>query len=76
MKAFIWSYVEHITNNWHDGGALLVIAPTLEEARKLGAEKHGNDGVKPDLSKEPDFTFDAPTHTEPSTRAFADAGCC
>lgn len=76
MKAFIWSDVNHITNNWHDGGALLVIAPTLEEARKLGTENHGNDGDKPDLSKEPNFVFDAPGYTEPDTHVFENAGCC
>ena len=35
MKLFVFSYIGGLTNSWHDGGGLVVVAESLDEAKKI-----------------------------------------
>lgn len=67
MKLFIWQYIEDLTNNYHSGGGLVVVAESLEAAKKL------NYAVK---DKAPDKTFDLVGEVQEEQFVFPDVGCC
>lgn len=48
MKIFVWQYVDGLTDNYHDGGGVVVVAESLERARQL----------VPALKDEPDRAFE------------------
>ncbi len=67
VKIFIWKSVEGITDNYHDGGAVVVCAADLDAALSaLG---------KP-LPEPPDVTYETSDDAKPEVFIFADAGCC
>lgn len=35
MNIYVWKYSRYVTSNYHDGGGVLVVAPTLERARQI-----------------------------------------
>lgn len=70
MKLFIWEYVVGITNNYHDGGGVVIIADEYERAWR---EEWPNwDGDVP----EPDRTIPVGDDEQTGVYIFADAGCC
>lgn len=77
MKIFIWSYVGGLTSNYHDGGGLMVAAPSLEAARVLMRDNAN-------IPSACGAYHDAPTHAwdltddalESTVLSFPDAGCC
>ena len=73
MKVFIWDFVEKLTENYHPGGGLVVIANNEQDARIIAMEK----GVvfsdeKPEVYK----LDDEHLGSEDKIFIFADAGCC
>lgn len=75
MKIFIWQCAGGVTENYHDEGGVVVLAPSLEEARKLLPGAIG-DGITPECSaytEEPDHVLDVDA---PFAITFKDAGCC
>lgn len=70
MNAYVWQYVDGLTENWHPEGGTVVIAKTLEEARAMlppdcGAQK-----------QEPDAVYTLKVKAEAKVWIFPDAGCC
>jgi len=82
MKIFIWKYVNGLTNNWHDGGGVAVVAQDLEAARKALVEGGVHTKPKGDheacdaLTKDPDASYQLADTEEPRVFYFPDAGCC
>ena len=72
VKLFVWNEANAATDNYHSGGGIVAIAPTLERARELiGAEAPENCEA---LTKEPDLTREC---AGPEYVAIhPDAGCC
>lgn len=70
MNIYIWSFVGSLTDNYHSGGGVVVIAETEEKARAL-ADKHGVTFNKevPDIHE---LAGDIPE----TIYLFPDAGCC
>ena len=69
-KVFIWSYVDNLTDNYHSGGGLVVIADNLEDAKILAMEK----GVK--FDDEIPTVYELKDIVEDKVYIFPDAGCC
>lgn len=71
---FVWESVGDLTENYHDGGGVLVIADNLELARELLAKSvpSGCDAFR----QPPDFTASVAKETEDKVTVFPDAGCC
>lgn len=71
MNVYIWKYAEQITDSWHDGGGVLAIAESEEEARTL--IKAGSPvAVLGDV----DLVLALAGPTEKRVIIFPDAGCC
>lgn len=74
-KMYVWQYVEGLTCNYHDGGGALVIAESLEFARRLLQETDGVSTSCGALTEEP--TYSASVEEEGDrVFIFPDAGCC
>jgi hypothetical protein len=70
MKIFIWQGVSGITDSYHDGGGVAVIAEDLEAAR-------AHLGRSSAMKEAPDFVFELKRGTKgPQTIVFPDSGCC
>lgn len=83
MKAFLWTNLQEISNNYHRGGAVLVISYSLQNARRLEYVKNNEElylippcDIKEIQEKEPDEVFYAPEHIDSKAYYFLDAGCC
>ncbi len=73
-KMFIWENVGGLTESYHDGGGVLVIAGSLDAAR----ERLKADNVKKDsevFSQEPSYSVPVDA-AEDTVIIFPDAGCC
>lgn len=88
MKAFIWKVAERLTEAWHDGGGLLVVAEDLEKARvqflatappSQYAYENGarSDQLHPQsvLVLQPDLVLEL-VDGSPDVVIFPGAGCC
>ena len=67
MFAFVWERLSEVTDNWHDEGGLLIIAPSLARAREL------HSAVRSNL---PDVVYPLASDPEEHVYVFPDAGCC
>ncbi len=86
MKLFVWKKVYELTGRYHNGGGVIVVAPTLELARELITEESDKllveDGEPrhedpPEWVKnEPDHTFLLDSGTGEHVTIFPDKGCC
>lgn len=76
MKAFLWEYLSNVTHSYHNGGAVLVIAESLEDAKaqvpRVRDEYAGD--PTPEPVGEPDYVW--PIEAEPAVFVFEDSGCC
>lgn len=76
MQLYIWNSVSDLTDNYHNGGGVVVIAPSLERAREI--VKATSYATHPDkcgaLTELPNYVID--TLTEERCFIFRDAGCC
>lgn len=73
MRMFVWEYVDGITDRYHDGGGVVVIAKDADRARDL---LMATDGVSnKNFTDEPDFSTSVGTRKE-KVFIFPDAGCC
>lgn len=69
MKIFIWQEVEHLTDNWHHEGGLVIIAESFERACSLAP----NQCIPTESG--PDFVADIVSDEE-KVFIFPNAGCC
>jgi hypothetical protein len=82
MKAFLWTNAQHLTSRYHDDGACLCFAETLEAAREAYRAEH--DKLYGEVSESSHVLTRLPDHTwevlSPlpiiPCHIFPDAGCC
>lgn len=67
MKLFIWDYLCELTDSYHNGGGLVVVAEDLDKAKAL----NGAIGDNP-----PDRVYDLKGKNEEAVYVFPDSGCC
>ena len=72
MKVFVWEQADHVTDNWHPEGGLVVFAETEERARELANAESGCE-LRPDEA--PDEVRDV-AGGEEKVFVMPDAGCC
>lgn len=70
MRIFIWEGVSNLTDNYHDGGGLVVVAESVERAWQLAPK--GSDAV----NRHPDRSFTLQEQAVEEAFIFPDAGCC
>lgn len=72
MNIYVWDYTSPVNDSYHDGGGVLIVAPTLERARALW------DGDPKALTADPDYSWPTvDTYTGPTkVIIFPDQGCC
>lgn len=70
MSIYVWESVGGVSDSYHDGGGVVVVAPDLESARALLPEECTA------RAKDPDAIYSV--NGDPESRAFLfpDAGCC
>lgn len=77
MKVYIWKRRDRMTDNYHDEGGAVAVAPTLDAARI--ALKKCDGGLPEDsqaLTTDPDITLDVANDVPEYAEVFPDAGCC
>ena len=68
MKMFLWQSLDGLTDSYHDGGGLAVVAESLERAWEMVPAAKGHD---------PDKTYKlAGSKLQEESFIFPDAGCC
>jgi hypothetical protein len=67
MEMYIWYSLEGLTDNWHDGGGLMIVASSLEEAWETNESCKG---------KQPDLVYRLLGDPEENEIIFPNAGCC
>ena len=73
MNIYIWEYVEGLTENYHDGGGLLIVDESLEAAREQFKIAYPDQQCEC-LTSGPDHIW--PTEADSICIRFRDAGCC
>lgn len=79
MKQFIWHNTHPVTDEYHDGGGLLIVAEDLEKARQAWRDEvEGGQSytpIKPTATdKDPDHAWTV--EADPTVLVFPDSGCC
>lgn len=80
MKIYIWNSLTNVTSNYHSGGAAVVIANDIDEARKLvpiisEGEKYEDVIEERKEMPVPDGEYEI-SAKEPKAFIFPDSGCC
>ncbi len=79
MNVYVWPREKSLTTSYHEGGGVVVVAPTLERAIEL-ARDAGDGGYGPRVSEGwiPGDPFVIRCHGGEPERAWLmpDAGCC
>jgi len=73
-KMYVWENVSELTNNYHDGGGVMVIADSMEAAREL-LIKNGVPKGCGAMKEQPDYSASVGSD-EDKVFIFQDAGCC
>ena len=84
MRLYIWDYVSPVSGSWHSGGAVLVVAKDVKDARKQWSEHVAENNEYPyggaladgALDGDPDTIYRLDKRVEPKVTVFPDAGCC
>jgi hypothetical protein len=71
MKLFVWNDVTKATDNYHDGGGIVVIADSLERARELIEQKSPGCSA---ATEDPDLVREC--EGQEYIAVHRDAGCC
>lgn len=79
MNLFVWEDCHKLTDNYHSGGGLLIVARDLERAKEIftaqyKAEDRYDRIVFP--ADPPSFTWTVPDDSAEVLLVFPDAGCC
>ena len=72
MRVFVWDYVDDLTDSYHSGGGLVVVAESVEAAQSLAREVERASLTLP----EPDAVYELSASAEPKVWVFPDSGCC
>lgn len=74
MKVFVFEYIDKVSEEYHEGGGLLIVAKTEERAKELiNAEEYVNVTAKEWTEV---VVIDAMPDAEERLIVFPDAGCC
>ena len=73
-QMYVWNYADGLTSNYHDGGGCLVIADSLELARKL-LEDYKILKSSSVFTEKSDLSISV-EYSEDLVMIFPDAGCC
>lgn len=73
MKVFVWEYINQLTDNYHSGGGLVVVADNLADATFL-AENEGVTFAQEEINTFIEYKTD--DSAVEKVFIFADAGCC
>lgn len=76
MKIFIFEEVEELTDRYHPGGGLVVIAENETEARELIATIESIKLTEEEWEEVLVYELSAFQDVEPKMFIFPDAGCC
>lgn len=76
MKAFIFDYVDNLTERYHSGGGLVVIAENKDAVRRILTEQKYEDVKLSDDEWTKVIIYDLSGPVEPAVYIFPDAGCC
>lgn len=77
MNIFIWERAYGVTDAYHDGGAVLVVAENVTRARELWLQYAAEGALERDaLSCSPDREWTTDASYEPEVLVFKDSGCC
>ena len=71
MKVFVWEYLSHVSDRYHEGGGCAVVAEDLQKAKAIAMEK----GVQFEENDEP-VVYELKDSVEDRVFIFPDAGCC
>lgn len=74
-RIFIWEYCNNVTEAYHTGGGVMIIADDLETARKNWIEEEKLEDCEL-LTDDPDETYELNGRPENKIIIFPDAGCC
>jgi len=72
MKVFVWHFIGHCSDNYHEGGGVVVFADNEERARELAEREPG---CKIDCKEKPDDVREV-IGGEEKVYIMPDAGCC
>jgi hypothetical protein len=75
MKMFIWPVLYNATYQYHDAGAVVVVAKDLDRALLLLPEKALHDADNTEALATP-VEYDLAGDVEEKVFIFQDAGCC
>ena len=77
MKVFVWNYVSRLTDNYHDGGGLVICASSLEDARSAWQQQACSETKNCTMmTVEPDHVVECDPDSAPFISIHQDAGCC
>ena len=78
MHAYIWEYTGPVSNRWHDGGGLVIVAPTLDRAKTMWAEHCHRLGIGDSEAADtaPDYMMGTSPIEPERIWVFPDSGCC
>lgn len=75
MKLYIWEDLGGLTESWHDGGGVAVVAETLDEAKAL-IPRYGDYKDKDTDIGEPTAVYELKGDHNRKVHVFPNAGCC
>lgn len=74
MVLYLFEQVEHVSDNYHDNGGLVIVANDLEHANDLIS---GDEYIKPSPEEwKKAIVYELAGTHEPKVFVFPDAGCC
>lgn len=76
MTIFIFSYLDHVTNSYHSGGGLAIIAESLDAAKDIVKSIPEVVVTDDDWNLASVYELDPNIEYQPKAWIFPDAGCC
>lgn len=72
MKVFVWEWLNHVSDNYHEGGGCTVVAEDLARAKLIASAK----GVMFDDESQEPTVYELKDSVDEKVFIFPDAGCC
>lgn len=75
-KLYVYDYVDGVTTNYHDGGAVLIVTDGDPQAELEAMPNEWTEKRPAPTLPEPDVVLDVASESENAVRIFPDSGCC
>lgn len=75
-KLYVYDYVDGVTSNYHDGGAVLIVTDRDPQAELETMPNEWTDSRPAPKLGDPDLVLDVSPESENAVRIFPDSGCC